>query len=141
MNYHGMVAKARWLEGRQGDNASIEFNIQQGSLQTNQQSNQRKQLSKKQQRLATAARCGHRSTSCWLVGSPDICRNKSRNPSESSYVLAVYGSKIEIDVGHVWFLTSIATICLTFLPKVSYSIWITNLRHSVAHLVTNQTCL
>jgi hypothetical protein len=98
MNYHGMVAKARWLEGRQGDNASIEFNIQQGSLQTNQQSNQRKQLSKKQQRLATAARCGHRSTSCWLVGSPDICRNKSRNPSESSYVLAVYGSKIEIDV-------------------------------------------
>jgi hypothetical protein len=25
MNYHGMVAKARWLEGRQGDNASIEL--------------------------------------------------------------------------------------------------------------------
>jgi hypothetical protein len=42
--------------------------------------------------------------------------------------------------GYVWFVTSIAILCLTFLPKVSYSIWTTNLRQSVAHLATNQTC-
>jgi hypothetical protein len=41
---------------------------------------------------------------------------------------------------HVWFVTSIATLCLTFLPKISYSIRTTNLRQSVAHLGTNQTC-
>jgi hypothetical protein len=39
----------------------------------------------------------------------------------------------------VWFTTSVATLCLTFLPKVSYSIRTTNLRQSVAHLTTNQT--
>jgi hypothetical protein len=39
----------------------------------------------------------------------------------------------------VWFTTSVATLCLTFLPKVSYSIRTTNLRQSVAHLATNQT--
>jgi hypothetical protein len=43
-------------------------------------------------------------------------------------------------IRHVWFVTSIATLCLTFVPKVSYSIWTTNLRQSVAHLATNQTC-
>jgi hypothetical protein len=41
--------------------------------------------------------------------------------------------------GPVWFTTSVATLCLTFLPKVSYSIRTTNLRQSVAHLATNQT--
>jgi hypothetical protein len=44
-----------------------------------------------------------------------------------------------VDLGHVWFTTSVATLCLTFLPKVSYSIRTTNLRQSVAHLATNQT--
>jgi hypothetical protein len=39
----------------------------------------------------------------------------------------------------VWFTTSVATLCLTFLPKVSYSIRTTNLRQSVTHLATNQT--
>jgi hypothetical protein len=42
-------------------------------------------------------------------------------------------------IGPVWFTTSVATLCLTFLPKVSYSIRTTNLRQSVAHLATNQT--
>jgi hypothetical protein len=41
---------------------------------------------------------------------------------------------------HVWFVTSIVTLCLTFLSKVSYSIRTTNLDQSVAHLATNQTC-
>jgi hypothetical protein len=41
--------------------------------------------------------------------------------------------------GHVWFNTSVATFCLTFLPKFSYSIRTTNLRQSVTHLGTNQT--
>jgi hypothetical protein len=40
---------------------------------------------------------------------------------------------------HVWFTASVATLCLTFLLKVSYSIQATNLRQSVAHLATNQT--
>jgi hypothetical protein len=39
----------------------------------------------------------------------------------------------------VWFTTSVTTLCLTFLPKVSYSIRTTNLRQSVTHLATNQT--
>jgi hypothetical protein len=43
------------------------------------------------------------------------------------------------DYGPVWFTTSVATLCLTFLPKVSYSIRTTKLRQSVAHLATNQT--
>jgi hypothetical protein len=46
---------------------------------------------------------------------------------------------IDLDLGPVWFTTSVATVCLTFLPKVSYSIRTTNLRQSVAHLTTNQT--
>jgi hypothetical protein len=41
--------------------------------------------------------------------------------------------------GPVWFTTSVATLCLTFLSKVSYSIRTTNLRQSGAHLATNQT--
>jgi hypothetical protein len=41
---------------------------------------------------------------------------------------------------HVWLPTSIVTLYLTFLPKVSYSIRTTNLRQSVTHLATNQTC-
>jgi hypothetical protein len=49
-------------------------------------------------------------------------------------------NQVEQYQGHVWFTTSVATICLTFLPKVSYSIRTTNLRQSVAHLATNQTC-
>jgi hypothetical protein len=40
---------------------------------------------------------------------------------------------------HVWFVTSITTLCLTFLPKVSYSIRTTNLRKSGVQLATNQT--
>jgi hypothetical protein len=40
---------------------------------------------------------------------------------------------------HVWFTTSVATFCLTFLSKVSYSIQTTNLRQIEAHLATNQT--
>jgi hypothetical protein len=40
---------------------------------------------------------------------------------------------------HFWFAASLATLCLTFLPKVSSSIRTTNLRQSVAHLATNQT--
>jgi hypothetical protein len=43
--------------------------------------------------------------------------------------------------GPVWFTTSVATLCLTFLPKVSYSIRTTNLSQSVTHLATNQTSL
>jgi hypothetical protein len=43
------------------------------------------------------------------------------------------------DYGPVWFTTSVATLCLTFLSKVSYSIRTTNLRQSVAYLATNQT--
>jgi hypothetical protein len=50
-----------------------------------------------------------------------------------------WAADAETDEGHVWFITSIATLCLTFLPKVSYSILTTNLRQSVAHLGTNQT--
>jgi hypothetical protein len=42
------------------------------------------------------------------------------------------------DYRHVWFTTSVDTLCLTFLPKVSYSIRTTNLRQSGAHLATNQ---
>jgi hypothetical protein len=45
----------------------------------------------------------------------------------------------ERDLRHVWFTTSVATLCLTFLPKASYSIRTTDLRQSVAHLATNQT--
>jgi hypothetical protein len=41
---------------------------------------------------------------------------------------------------HVWFVTSIATFCLTFLSKVGYLIRTINLRQSVTHLATNQTC-
>jgi hypothetical protein len=43
------------------------------------------------------------------------------------------------DRGHVWFVTLIATLYLTFLAKVSYSIRTTNLRHSGVQLATNQT--
>jgi hypothetical protein len=53
------------------------------------------------------------------------------------YVISFFSATY---LGHVWFVTSIATLCLTFLPKVSYSIRTTNLRQSVAHLATNQTC-
>jgi hypothetical protein len=37
------------------------------------------------------------------------------------------GGKVDV-YGHFWFVTSIATLCLTFLLKVSYSIRTTNLR-------------
>jgi predicted RNase H-like nuclease (RuvC/YqgF family) len=36
------------------------------------------------------------------------------------------------DLRHVWIAASLATLCLTFLPKVSSSIRTTNLRQSVA---------
>jgi hypothetical protein len=45
-----------------------------------------------------------------------------------------------VQLGPVWFTTSVVTLCLTFLAKVSYSIRTTNLRQSVTHLATNQTC-
>jgi hypothetical protein len=49
-------------------------------------------------------------------------------------------SPLTMVLRHVWFVNSIATLCLTFLAKISYSIWTTNLRQSVTHLATNQTC-
>jgi hypothetical protein len=54
-------------------------------------------------------------------------------------ITLIFQNQVEQYQGHVWFTTSVATICLTFLPKVSYSIRTTNLRQSVAHLATNQT--
>jgi hypothetical protein len=57
---------------------------------------------------------------------------RARLPAPHTYATTAY-------YRHVWFTTSVATLCLTFLPKVSYSIRTTNLRQSVAHLDTNQT--
>jgi hypothetical protein len=37
------------------------------------------------------------------------------------------------------YTAAVATLCLTFVLKVSYSIRTTNLRQSVTHLATNQT--
>jgi hypothetical protein len=48
------------------------------------------------------------------------------------YVLHLILSQREAVLGHVWFVTPIATLCLTFLSKVSYSIRTTNLRQSGA---------
>jgi hypothetical protein len=45
------------------------------------------------------------------------------------------------DYMHVWFVTSIATLCLIFLSKINYLIRTTNLRQSVAHLLKgNGSC-
>jgi hypothetical protein len=60
-----------------------------------------------------------------------------RNPIV--YALPKYSCSISRHYGHVWFVTPIATLCLTFLPKVSYSIRTTNLRQSGTQLATNQT--
>jgi hypothetical protein len=70
-------------------------------------------------------------------GAPDRSCRMSGTPTAR----ALSSARACAHLSHVWFTTSVATLCLTFLPKVSYSIRTTNLRQSVAQLATNQTGL
>jgi hypothetical protein len=72
----------------------------------------------------------------WMSGgAPDMYCRVSGAPVWACLTSARAGAHSR----PVWFTTSVATLCLTFLSKVSYSIRTTNLRQSVAHLATNQT--
>jgi hypothetical protein len=73
------------------------------------------------------------------VTKRSVITDKSKQPMNSPYEMnackkrkmcmeLLDAAKKEKNLGHVWFVTSIATLCLNFLSKISYSIWTTNLR-------------